>query len=97
MFPNRYSIVTPILAIKKALQRSSIRCHRTLRSGDIRQMLGRCGMKVISEEFLSIGKYRSPLDALASGFVRWFLPVWCREEIVLVAAKEASCRPGDSR
>lgn len=90
VFPNRYSLVTPVIWCKRVLRFSGgMTFHKPLSPRGVCKSLEGRGVRVESASFLSIGAYRGGIGRFASAVVRVLLPVWMREEVVLVCRKQS--------
>lgn len=87
VFPNRYSLVTPVLWFRRVLRgRREVPWHRPLAAGEAAAALAAAGFTPAEPAFLSIGTYRGGLDRLASTLIGC-LALRLREEIVLTGGK----------
>ncbi len=94
VFPNRYSLVTPVVWLKQCLARSGgALYHSTLAPGIVAANALICGLRHLRTGFLSIGTYRGGLSRLASHLVASLLPDRFREEVLMVLQKPGD--PGD--
>ena len=88
LFPNFYSIVTPVLFIRRRLlDKRNIPYHRPLWDREVKEKLEAMNFGIVSVQFMSIAHYRKGLERVIGSAAGLVLPERFKEEVIIVCEK----------